>query len=194
MGQPDSLNQGAYDNLYTYVLSEFFDQNKHPREFDPLFAGQYELIPKIKKLERELLANLDAGLLSFYNTYGVHSLSANYYPPNDSNSLRLTEHPDGSLLTVFPFGMDEEFQFEMPDGSWQAIEKTDEIVCFSGYLMECLTGDIKALNHKVVKEGPQGERFSFAYFSIPAPGSTFQIKDAKTSTEAYLEKYLSLFD
>lgn len=193
IGQDDSLNQGSYDNLYTYVLSDFFDRDRHPKEFQPIFREQETLVKAITDLEKSFLKVLDADLFAFYEEHVVHSLSANFYPPNDSNQVRLTPHPDGSLLTVFPFGMDEEFQFETPDGKWQTVEKTNEVVCFSGYLMERMT-DIKALNHKVEKKGPQHERFSFAYFAIPHPDHHFQMKGEKVSSEDYFARYLSLFE
>ncbi len=192
MGQEDSANQYAADRLFTYVISEFFEATRHATEFQPLLNEQSQFMPQIRALEKELLGALSADLLEFYSQHVSHSLSANFYPTGEGEALRLTEHPDGSLLTVFPFGMDEEFQLQKPDGSWQVIERTDEIVCFSGYLMECLT-DIKSLNHKVEKKGSQSDRFSFAYFSIPTPGHSFKMKGVPTTTEAYFEKYLSLF-
>lgn len=193
MGQQDSSNQYADDQLYTYVISDFFDPTLHADEFQPLIQTQQELIPYIASLEKQLISALSKDLLSFYDNEVAHSLSANYYPSGGKDALRLTEHPDGSLLTVFPFGMDEEFKYEMSDGSWQTIKKTNEIICFSGYLMECMT-DIKSLNHKVEQKGPQKERFSFAYFSIPRPGSVFTMKGQEVSTETYFKQYLSLFE
>lgn len=193
MGQTDSANQYADDQLYTYVISDYFDANLHPPEFNPLISSQKGILPQIKTLERELLSALSQEALSFYDTYISHSLSANYYPPKGANSLRLSPHPDGSLLTVFPFGMDEQFKFEAPDGSWHTIEKTNEIVCFSGYLLQCHSG-IKALHHKVEESGTLEERFSFAYFSVPKPKCSFHLSEGETTTEAYFKKYLSLFD
>ncbi len=192
LGQENSSNQYAEDQLFTYVLSDYFDQRLHAKEFYPIIKEQQTLTAKIVELERELIAAISSDLLDFYDRYVSHSLSANFYPANGKSELRLTEHPDGSLLTVFPFGMDHEFQFETTEGSWHTIERTNEIVCFAGYLMELMT-DIKSLNHKVCKEGHQNERFSFAYFSIPTPGSVFKIKGQEISTESYFQKYLSLF-
>ena len=193
MGQEDSSNQYADDRLFTYVLSDFFDPRQHAPEFQALLEEQQLFMPQIRQLERDLLAATVPELLDFYDHQVAHSLSANFYPSGGGEALRLTAHPDGSLLTVFPFGMDEEFQFEKPDGSWHLVEKTDEIVCFSGYLMECMTS-IRSLNHKVEKSGIQSERFSFAYFSIPSPGNTFFMKDEKVTSEEYFTRYLSLFD
>lgn len=193
LGQSDSVNQVSDDLLYTYVLSDFFDQARHPKEFASLFEGQKELIETISILERLLLSSIYPELLSFYDDKIGHSLSANYYPAGHESGVRLTAHPDGSLLTVFPFGMDQEFKYERPDGSWRTVEKTNEIICFSGYLLECLT-DIKALNHKVEKPGPQSERFSFAYFSIPRPAESFLLNHETVSSEAFFARYLSLFD
>jgi len=193
MGQEDSANQYADDQLFTCVISDYVDQSVHAAEFAALFQAQEKLIPQIASLEVELLSGLSEDLLSFYHQNIAHSLSANFYPAGGSSSLRLTAHPDGSLLTVFPFGMDKEFQFELPDGSWQTVEKTGEIAIFSGYLMECMT-DIKSLNHKVEKQGAHEERFSFAYFSIPSPGCSFQTNQGQMTTESYFKRYLSLFE
>ena len=193
MGQEDSSNQYADDRLFTYVLSDFFDSSRHAPEFQPLLEEQQVLIPQIRQLERALLEVTVPELLDFYDHQVAHSLSANFYPSGGEEALRLTAHPDGSLLTVFPFGMDQEFQFERPDGSWHSVEKTDEIVCFSGYLMECMT-PMKSLNHKVEKLGVQSERFSFAYFSIPKPDAVFDMKGKKVTSEEYFARYLSLFE
>ncbi len=193
LGQEDSLNQGHEDKVYTYVLSDFIKPERHPVEFQELNTHQTELIKLISKLERELLSAIDPSLKSFLKESMGHMLSANYYPPSDDSKLRLTAHPDVSLFTVFPFGLDKEFQFEMPDGSWQTLEKTNEIICFSGYLLQCLTG-IKALNHKVEKNGSQKKRYSFAYFSIPKPNTQFKIENEEVTSESYFRRYLSLFD
>jgi len=192
-GQEDSLNQGADDKVFTYVLSDFFEPSKQPQEFWPLLKAQVDIIDQIAELEKELLDKINPQLHSFFENQIGHMLSANYYPPNNLNGLRLTSHPDVSLITVFPFGMDEQFQFEMPEGSWQTIGKTDEVICFSGYLLECMTG-IKALNHKVEKDGDQDERFSFAYFSIPRPNQKLDLEKEKITSEVYFTRYLSLFD
>jgi len=193
LGQEDSANQYADDQLFTYVISDYFDTSRHAKEVQPIIQSQQTLIPKVQGLERILLKALSPELIVFYDCYAAHSLSANYYPPNENGGLRLTAHPDGSLLTVFPFGMDEEFQFETPDGAWKTVEKTNEVVIFSGYLMECLT-DIKALNHKVEKKGKQNERFSFAYFSVPRPNEKFLLDGKMITGKDYYTRYLSLFD
>lgn len=193
LGQEDSLNQGSDDHVYSYVLSDFASASIHPFEFASLSLRHLKIEKTIVLLEETLLNKVDPSLTSLYEKTMGHMLSANYYPKSQASKLRLTAHPDVSLLTVFPFGIDEEFQFELPDGTWQTIEKTDEIICFSGYLLEFLTG-IKALNHKVEKKGPQSERYSFAYFSIPRPNQTFQHRTEKVTSEEYFARYLSLFD
>ena len=193
LGQEDSLNQGSEDQVYTYVMSDFINSERHPIEFQSLIFNQTTLIKLISKLEEALLAAIDPSLNSLLKDSIGHMLSANYYPPSDDSKLRLTAHPDVSLFTVFPFGLDKEFQFEMPDGSWQTLEKTNEIICFSGYLLQCLTG-IKALNHKVEKKGSQNERYSFAYFSLPKPNTLFDIENEEVTSENYFRRYLSLFD
>lgn len=193
MGQTDSLNQYAEDHLYTYVISDFFDPQRHAPEFRELIESQEHLLTQITLLEKRLINGVVPGLKDFYEDHVAHSLSANYYPAGELGSLRLTEHPDGSLLTVFPFGMDSQFKFQTADGTWHTIEKTNEMVCFSGYLLEYLTG-IKALNHKVEHHGPQEERYSFAYFAIPKPGCSFEAQGEKITSEQYFEKYLALFE
>jgi hypothetical protein len=193
LGQEDSLNQGRDDQVFTYVLSDFVNSTLHPTEFQELIQYQTELIKIISDLEKEILTAIDHSLISLLESSMGHMLSANYYPQSNDTQLRLTAHPDVSLFTVFPFGLDKEFQFEMPDGSWQTLEKTDEIICFSGYLLQCLTG-IKALNHKVEKKGFQNERYSFAYFSIPKPNTQFKIENEEVASEKYFSRYLSLFD
>lgn len=193
LGQEDSLNQGEEDKVFTYVLSDFFDSNRHPIEFHDLISSQKEIIRQVSTLERSLIKSIDENLLSFFENQLGHMLSANFYPPTDYSNLRLTAHPDVSFLTVFPFGIDKEFQFELSDGTWQSVKHTNEIIVFSGYLLESVTG-IKALNHKVEKKGKQDERFSFAYFSVPKPSQQFKIKNEIVSSEDFFARYLSLFD
>ncbi|MEM6644387.1 MAG: 2OG-Fe(II) oxygenase family protein [Bacteroidota bacterium] len=194
MGQEDSANQYAEDRLYTYVISDYFDATRHAAEFAPLINEQQKLIHIISELEKEIVSALFPSLFDFYNLCISHSLSTNFYPAGDHGKQRLSPHPDGSLFTVFPFGIDEEFQYQNSMGSWCTIAQTDQIICFSGYLLELMSG-FKALNHQVVKEGPQNARFSFAYFSIPRPDCTVTtIRGQKISTAEYYSKYLSLFE
>ena len=80
MGQEDSANQYADDQLYTYVMSDYFDSKLHPDEFQLLFEEQEQLIPKIAAIERQLLSQLLPELLDFFDRHIAHSLSANFYP------------------------------------------------------------------------------------------------------------------
>ncbi len=195
LGQTDSSNQGAEDLVSTYVMSDFFDPERHPAEMQQITKRSRKVIDKISRIETVLLNHIDLKLVRFHHIHLGHMLSANYYPPVEglSGRPRLTSHPDVSLLTVFPFGLDREFIFETPEGEWIEIEDPNQIICFAGYLLEQLT-DIKALNHKVrLTEDSKKERFSFAYFSIPKPGEQFTVDGKLFSSEDYFARYLSLF-
>lgn len=199
LGQQDSKNQGEEDLVHTFVLSDFFDIKRYPVEFQKFLIQKWlDLDTLIRSIEKAILGSLYPSLIPIYNTSMGHMISANYYPPvSKSQSIdRLTAHPDASLFTVFPFGIDEDFIFETPQGKWKSLKKADEIICFSGYLLELLTeGEIKALNHKV-KFNPNKleERFSFAFFSLPKPTEALIIQNEEVTGEAYFTRYLSLFD
>ena len=88
-----------------------------------------------------------------------------YYPPIAANSapVRLTEHPDASLVTVFPFGVDDDFEYQDAAGRWRRLPSDGGAVAFAGHLLEWMSGGrAKALNHRVRLGGSRRERFSFA--------------------------------
>ncbi|NLJ92636.1 MAG: hypothetical protein GX324_06210 [Aeromonadales bacterium] len=70
-----------------------------------------------------------------------------------------------------------------------------QIVSFPGYLLEVITqGAVPALEHQVnLPADRQQERFSFAFFSIPKPGSQLQFGSLSFSAEQYTQQYLSLY-
>ena len=129
-------------------------------------------------------------------------VSCNYYPAQNNfdcsaaENTRLSAHPDVSLITIFPFGVDGDLEYQTADGSWKTMTPTDRIIGFSGYLMELATdGNIKALNHRVkLSKNRNSERFSFAFFSLSFPDAQLSTLDEETiSGKEYFEKYLELF-
>ena len=110
----------------------------------------------VRSLEIDLLTQLDIpGLLDFYLKNAGHMVSNNYYPPvqeftsSAAGNTRLSAHPDASLFTVFPFGIDEELELELAGESgesvWQSVDASGSILLYPGYLMEMWThGAIKA--------------------------------------------------
>lgn len=205
MGQTDSRNQGAEDLLHSFVFSDFFPAQRYPRELRPYIDGAW---PPLKRFVRDIEAKLLAALgldhvVEQHRAMG-HMMSANYYPPVEEQSdaangadLRLTEHPDASLATVFPFGLDDAFEYLDAHGRWRAAPATRTVVAFPGHLLEWMSGGrVKALNHRVRLDQRRGsERFSFALFSLPFPKAT--LRDDRGSTmhaEDYLRWHLSLWD
>ncbi|MYK29506.1 MAG: hypothetical protein F4048_12695 [Gammaproteobacteria bacterium] len=154
-----------------------------------------------REIERDLLVQLGVeGLLEPYDAGYGHMMSANYYPPGlgaqPKGGLRLTEHPDVSLLTLFPFGVAAGFEYQDADGAWRALAPSKRVVGFAGELLEWLTaGRIQALNHRVApcSDEPIGERFSFSLFSLPRPGTRITPEGSSDaiSVEAYIEAHLS---
>ena len=153
-----------------------------------------------------------------------HMLSCNMYPPtheinsvpqavvDDSKSclsssdpqpsppprrLRLSEHVDVSLLTVFPFGLGAGFSFVDP----QTREVTTLAapirapVVFAGHLAEVISsGRVRALRHCVALpcDVPGGgvdddARYSFACFSIPRLGHQIRVPADATILMSRLE-------
>ncbi len=176
-GQADSMNQGPDDALHSFVLSDFHPASAYPREFQGFLQEHWgELTDFATDLERRILDELGQSHIGerLEACYG-HMMSANYYPPvsvcANVEGPRLTEHPDVSLLTVFPFGIDAGFEYQNADGQWCRPGSIGEVCAFPGELLEWLTaGRVKALNHRV---GPATqERFSFSLFSLPYPGMT----------------------
>ncbi len=210
-GQTDSLNQGPDDALHSFVLSDFSPRSAFPEEFQRYLRDEWPaVIRAAREIERGLLIQLGVeGLLEPYAASYGHMMSANYYPPagraQPEGGLRLTEHPDVSLLTLFPFGAEAGFEYQDAQGAWRALAPSDRVVGFAGELLEWLTaGRIQALNHRVAPagEGRFGERFSFSLFSLPRPGTRIERHPSAAqggvgtrieaiSVEAYIEAHLS---
>lgn len=203
LGQEDSSNQYASDLLHSFVISDFVKPDGFPREFEGFFELEWKpLQEKVKQLELEIIDKLDIqGLKEFYQNHIGHMISCNFYPRIENLTMsfdakeRLSEHTDVSLFTIFPFGFDGDFFFEDSNNTWVNIPPTNDIIVFPGYLLELISnGQIKALNHKVnMPKNKNVERFSFAYFSLPYPNHSFQIRHEMMTSEQYFEKYLRQF-
>jgi len=201
-GQQDSLNQGADDPLHSFVLSDFSPIESFPVEFAPFLNNHWHsLCRDITQIEVRMLDTIDTALAQQFTDCFGHMMSANYYPKQSSRhakapKFRLSEHPDVSLMTVFPNGVDHCFQYQHPEtNAWCAIEPGRPIV-FAGHLLEWLTdGRIKALNHRVVYEQNDQERCSFALFSLPYPNSSLKsLAGNHIAAEAFYQEHLSLWD
>jgi len=202
-GQKDSSNQAYDDLLETFVFSNFFPKEKFPKEFIPFFEQEWKnLLECIKKTEQTILSTLSLSKIADIHKEIGHMVSCNYYPAQNNfdgtaaENTRLSAHPDVSLITIFPFGVDGDLEYQMADGTWKTMTPTDRIIGFSGYLMELATdGKIKALNHRVrLSKNRNSERFSFAFFSLPFPAAQLPTLDEETiSGKEYFEKYLALF-
>lgn len=200
MGQKDSSNQYDTDLLHSFVLSEFSDKAHFPKEFREFLDGDWDdLILKIKAIELCLIETLNIkGLKSFYDKSIGHMVSSNYYPKlntsSHDNALRLSQHIDVSLFTVFVFGVENGFSYQNIKNKKEVLFAQDKVVVFPGYLLEFLTkGKYKALEHQVDFTEVNKERFSFAFFSLPKPKQDLIFNDLKFTSESYFENYLSLF-
>ena len=118
LGQKDSLNQYDTDLLHSFVLSEFTDHHKFPKEFHYFFKEQWSsLLSLVRNIEKKVVQHLNIeGLSRFYDEQIGHMLSCNYYPSlnylkktSESCATRLSSHKDVSLFTVFLFGVDDGF-------------------------------------------------------------------------------------
>ena len=207
-GQTDSSHQAEDDLISTFVLSEFYPVDRYPEEFLGFLKGSWkEVAGTVRSLEIALLMQLDMpGLLDFYHGNAGHMVSNNYYPPlqqftsTAAGNTRLSAHPDASLFTVFPFGIDEELELQVTSEKgqpvWQSVDATDRILIYPGYLMEMWTqGAIKAMNHRVrLSDNRAAERFTFSFFSLPFPLREFEMPGRGLMTsEAYFEAYGALF-
>ena len=182
-GQTDSLNQGPEDELHSFVISDFSPRSAFPGELQRFLCDEWPAVTRIaREIEPDLLVQLGVeGLLEPYEESYGHMMSANYYPPalaaQPKNALRLTEHPDVSLLTLFPFGVEAGFEYQDAEGAWHAVAPSNRVVGFAGELLEWLTaGRIRALNHRVAPAHGEhlGARFSFSLFSLPRPGTRIE--------------------
>lgn len=207
-GQTDSSHQAHDDLISTFVLSEFYPVERYPPEFHRFLNGRWkEVVQVVRTLETELLTQLDMpGLLDFYRRNIGHMVSNNYYPPlkefttKAAGNTRLSAHPDASLFTVFPFGIDQELELDVTgkngEPTWQSVDAADSILIYPGYLTEMWTrGEIKAMNHRVrLSENRTAERFSFSLFSLPIPQREFQMPGrGPTTSEEYFDAYSALF-
>ncbi len=206
LGQTDSSNQAYDDLVYSFVFSNFFPASRYPPSFQAFLKEEWpQMLVKIREIELSIITSLNLpGLLAFYRNHIGHMFSNNYYPPVDRfqdpsrGNTRLSEHPDVSLFTIFPFGIDGDFQYQNPSGRWQSLKVTNQVLAFPGYLLELWSGrTIKALNHRVaMPQDRQVERFSFASFSLPFPKRSFRLpaEAGTTTSERYFNRYLSLFE
>jgi len=182
--------------------------DRYPEEFQGFLKGSWKkVVQTVRSLETDLLTRLDIpGLLDFYHHNAGHMVSNNYYPPQQqftaaaAGNTRLSAHPDASLFTVFPFGIDKELELQVTGENgetvWQSVDAADSILLYPGYLMEMWThGAIKAMNHRVrLSDNSAAERFTFSCFSLPFPLREFEMpgRGAMTS-EAYFDAYGALF-
>lgn len=207
-GQTDSSHQAEDDLISTFVFSEFYPVDRYPEEFQGfLKGGWHKVVEIVRSLETDLLTRLDIpGLLDFYHHNAGHMVSNNYYPPQQqfittaAGNTRLSAHPDASLFTVFPFGIDKELELQVTGESgepvWRSVDAADSILLYPGYLMEMWThGAIKAMNHRVrLTDNSSVERFTFSFFSLPFPLREFAIPGRGLMTsEAYFDAYGALF-
>ena len=133
LGQQYSTNQGATDLLHTFVLSNLHDPSCFPIEFKKFLSSEWADISKqIFKIEKNILSSL-----SFSNLEGIHKdmahmVSCNFYPEVKRDmlhqELRLTEHTDISLFTIFPFGTSDGLEYKNSQGQWQKIPASDKVV------------------------------------------------------------------
>lgn len=202
MGQTDSRNQGAADLLHSFVFSDFYAVHRYPPELRPYIETRWPVLTRVvREIESALLDELGLDLVTAQHRRMAHMMSANYYPPvaPESAPVRLTEHPDASLVTVFPFGVDDDFEYQDPAGRWRRLPSS-RAVAFAGHLLEWMSGGrAKALNHRVRLDQPRGERFSFALFSLPHPDAVLRRaavgEGPPTMTTAeYLRWHLSRWD
>lgn len=208
-GQEDSSHQASDDLLHSFVLSEFSPAAHFPEEFHSYLTHDWQpLINAVRDLESSILRGLlPAHIHDQYRASMGHMLSANYYPPvgefehRAEGGGRLSPHPDVSLLTVFPYGIDRDFQYRDESGQWRQVPATDRMIAFPGYLLQWLTnGAVPALDHRVClsADAAASERFSFAIFSLPRPGTVLYREipagREEITAEDYFREYLSLWD
>ena len=209
-GQEDSTHQAPDDLLHTFVFSDAYSAEHYPRAFQPYIRELWPALTRqLRTLEATMLGALPVDLTQWYQQSVGHMMSANYYPPQQhfnavaAGNTRLSAHPDVSLFTVFPFGLDSAFEYEDTRGQWHPAPVTDTMIAFPGYLLEWISGGrIKALNHRVRLDADRArERYSFAVFSIPMPGATVSRvplapgeSPLHLTTQAYFQQYGRLWD
>lgn len=209
-GQVDSSHQAADDLLHSFVFSDFSSSERYPREFQAYIRDEWPtLTTRLRAIELSLLQQLPFDLSRFHRDAIGHMMSANYYPPlagfdnPAAGNTRLSEHPDVSLLTIFPFGIDCDFEYQDAQGDWHRGPPSANMVAFPGYLLEWLSGGVvKALNHRVrLDPCRDSDRYSFVVFSIPHPNTTLTrsslepgVEVEQLSAQAYFQQYTGLWD
>jgi hypothetical protein len=201
MGQKDSLNQYDSDMLHSFVLSDFQPVEDFPEEFQGFLTDEWpQLTAKVREMELKIIDKLDLPFKQLYedDTIG-YMMSCNYYPkPSDCNvvakNTRLSMHADVSLLTTFPYGVAKGLSY-FQHGKHIQVNENEKTIVFFGYFADFISdGEVKAIEHQVeLPVDLDSERYSFAIFSIPKPGSIFQLGNRKFSGNDYYAKYLSLF-
>ncbi|MGY0407231.1 MAG: 2OG-Fe(II) oxygenase family protein [Polaribacter sp.] len=202
MGQKDSLNQYDTDMLHSFVLSEFHNIEDFPQEFHSFLTDEWpQLKAKVREMELKIIQKSSIPFKQLYkdDTIG-YMMSCNYYPkPNAcaikaKNNLRLSVHPDVSLLTTFPYGISKGLSYFNNEKQFEIGEK-EKTIAFFGYFADFFSnGKIEALKHQVeLPKDLYSERYSFAIFSIPKPNSIVRIGNRTINANDYYTKYLSIF-
>jgi len=202
-GQQDSRNQGPEDHLHSFVFSDFSPRECYPQQFQAFIRDQWApLCRQVHALEQSILLALGLeSIASQHQRHFGHMMSANYYPAArqtgvDSSGLRLSAHPDVSLLTVFLQGLGPGFEYRDAAGCWCDAPVRQRVTVFAGELLEWLSdGTVPALRHRVSESADNGDRFSFALFSLPQPGTELaSIEGAKITTEDWYRLHLEQWD
>ncbi len=136
-GQNDSSNQSYDDLLDTFVFSDLRPIEKFPEVFHPYLSSNWKnTLTQIEAIESALIDELQLGI----NPKDLgHMVSCNYYPPTANfnkparENTRLSSHPDVSLFTIFPFGVEEGFSYQNPRGDWIGLEANSNWTIFPGY-------------------------------------------------------------
>ncbi|WP_282036399.1 2OG-Fe(II) oxygenase family protein [Saccharicrinis aurantiacus] len=201
MGQADSLNQYPSDMLHTFVLSDFAGSFDFPIEFKDFFDLEWKKIKElISTIELGIIEKIgDQNLREFYKESVGHMVSCNYYPKvnnrskNANDNKRLSDHSDVSLLTTFPFGVEEGLAYVQNDQSF-IVGKKQNVFAFNGYLMQYITaGKQTALMHHVELPNIDEERYSFAFFSLVKPDAKIALQNTQVDALDYYRDYLNLF-
>lgn len=200
LGMPNSTNQYASDLLHSFVLSELNDRALFPEEFQTFLKSYWDdLTNIIFNIEQAIIFQLPkkfrSPILNFHKEHMGYCASLNYYPKikKREHNTRLSQHKDVSLISVFPFGIDEGLQIEMANDQWITVEPTKKAFAFTGYLCQLLTNNqVKASNHRVLfNPHNESKRYSYVFFSLPRPNVQIPVIDC--SSKDYFKSYLKLF-
>ncbi|MGB0404320.1 MAG: 2OG-Fe(II) oxygenase family protein [Salibacteraceae bacterium] len=196
-GQLDSINQGYDDHLHSMVLSSSHELERFPMEFHEFLKKSFSGL--IDEISEGLALPVIEQKLGLENQL-TFSLSVNYYPSfidsEQPAGPRLTEHVDGSLITVFPFGFDEGLNIFI-DNEWKELAPNTSTVAFPGYMMGLASNnEITPLKHRLSwPKDISTERFAFAFFIVPKPNEILGLPNGKElTTQEYYKRYLALFD